>query len=47
MDPEYLEAYKTLSRLTAKVLATKPGSMIKMIKQLDRIYGEAGHATGK
>ena len=44
MDSEYLEAYKLLSRLTAKVLASKPGSMIK---QLDRIYGEAGQATKK
>ncbi len=47
MDPEYLEAYKTLSRLTSKVLATKPGSTIKMTKQLDRIYDEAGQATKK
>jgi predicted short-subunit dehydrogenase-like oxidoreductase (DUF2520 family) len=44
MDPEYLQAYKKLSRLTAKVLASKPGATIK---QLDRIYGEAAAATKK
>jgi len=44
MDPEYLESYETLSRLTAKVLATKPGSTIK---QLDRIYEEAAIAEKK
>src|SRR5216683_1824907 len=37
-EPEYLEAYKTLSRLTAEVLAAQPGAMLK---QLDRIFGEA------
>jgi predicted short-subunit dehydrogenase-like oxidoreductase (DUF2520 family) len=44
MNPEYLKAYETLSRLTAKVLATKPGSTIK---QLDRIYDKAVAATVK
>ncbi|HSZ19181.1 MAG TPA: Rossmann-like and DUF2520 domain-containing protein [Candidatus Acidoferrum sp.] len=34
--PEYLEVYKTLSRLKAKVLAAHPGAMMK---QLDRIFG--------
>jgi len=34
-EPAYLEAYKTLSRLTAEVLAAQPGAMLK---QLDRIY---------
>jgi len=44
MDPEYLQAYKKISRLTAKVLATKPGSTIK---QLDRIYEEAAAVIKK
>jgi predicted short-subunit dehydrogenase-like oxidoreductase (DUF2520 family) len=37
-EPEYLEAYKTLSRLTADVLAAQPGAKLK---QLDRIFGSA------
>jgi predicted short-subunit dehydrogenase-like oxidoreductase (DUF2520 family) len=37
-EPEYLEAYKTLSRLTAEVLAAQPGPMLK---QLERIYDGA------
>ena len=37
-EPEYLEASKTLSRLTAEVLAAQPGAMLK---QLDRICGSA------
>jgi predicted short-subunit dehydrogenase-like oxidoreductase (DUF2520 family) len=37
-EPAYLEAYKTLSRLTAEVLAAQPDAMLK---QLDRIYGAA------
>lgn len=37
-EPEYLEAYKTLSRLTAELLAAQPGAMVK---QLDRIFGAA------
>src|SRR5580704_12298419 len=37
-EPEYLEAYKTLARLSAKVLAAEPGDMTK---QLDRIFGSA------
>jgi predicted short-subunit dehydrogenase-like oxidoreductase (DUF2520 family) len=37
-EPEYLEAYKTLSRLTAEVLAAQPGAMLK---QFDRIFGAA------
>ena len=37
-EPEYLEAYKTLSRLKAVVLAAQPGAMMK---QLDRIFGAA------
>ena len=35
-EPEYQEAYKVLSRLSAKVLAADPGAMLK---QLDRIFG--------
>lgn len=35
-DPEYLEAYKTLSHLTAGVLSAQPGAMRK---QLERIFG--------
>jgi predicted short-subunit dehydrogenase-like oxidoreductase (DUF2520 family) len=35
-QPAYLEAYKTLSRLKAEVLAAHPGAMLK---QLDRIFG--------
>ena len=42
--PEYLEAYKSLSRLTAEVLAGDPGAMLK---QLDRIYGGAMVSKGK
>jgi predicted short-subunit dehydrogenase-like oxidoreductase (DUF2520 family) len=38
-EPEYLGTYKTLSRLTAEVLAAKPAAMLK---QLERIYGAAG-----
>jgi predicted short-subunit dehydrogenase-like oxidoreductase (DUF2520 family) len=34
-EPEYLEAYKTLARLSAEVLAAKPGDMTK---QLERIF---------
>ena len=37
-EPEYLQAYKTLSRLTVEVLAAQPGAMLK---QLDRICGSA------
>jgi predicted short-subunit dehydrogenase-like oxidoreductase (DUF2520 family) len=37
-EPEYLEAYKTLSRLKAQVLAAQPAAMKK---QLDRIFGAA------
>jgi predicted short-subunit dehydrogenase-like oxidoreductase (DUF2520 family) len=37
-EPEYLEAYKTLSRLTAEVLAAQPDAMLK---QIDRIFGAA------
>jgi predicted short-subunit dehydrogenase-like oxidoreductase (DUF2520 family) len=37
-EPDYLEAYQTLSRLTAEVLAAQP---VAMLKQLDRIFGEA------
>ena len=42
-EPEYLEAYKTLSRLTAEVLAAQPAAMVK---QLDRIFG-AGAVSKK
>jgi len=37
-EPEYLEAYKALSRLKAVVLAAQPGVVMK---QLDRIFGSA------
>jgi predicted short-subunit dehydrogenase-like oxidoreductase (DUF2520 family) len=37
-EPDYLEAYQTLSRLAAEVLAAQP---VAMLKQLDRIFGEA------
>jgi predicted short-subunit dehydrogenase-like oxidoreductase (DUF2520 family) len=37
-EPEYLEAYKSLSRLTAEELAAQPGAMMK---QLDRIFAAA------
>jgi predicted short-subunit dehydrogenase-like oxidoreductase (DUF2520 family) len=37
-DPEYLEAYKTLARLSAAVLAAAPADMTK---QLDRLFGAA------
>jgi predicted short-subunit dehydrogenase-like oxidoreductase (DUF2520 family) len=37
-EPEFLEAYKSLSRLKAEVLAAQPAAMRK---QLDRIFGAA------
>jgi predicted short-subunit dehydrogenase-like oxidoreductase (DUF2520 family) len=37
-EPEFLEAYRTLSRLNATVLAAQPGALLK---QLDRIFGAA------
>src|SRR6202790_534533 len=43
-EPGYLEAYKTLSRLTAEVLAAQPGAMVK---QLDRIFGAAAVSKKK
>src|SRR6202166_291226 len=43
-QPQYLEAYKTLSRLTGEVLAAQPGAMLK---QLDRIYGTAAVSKKK
>jgi len=43
-EPEYLEAYKALSRLTSKVLAAQPAAMLK---QLDRIHGAAGDSKKK
>ncbi len=43
-EPEYLEAYKTLSRLTAAVLAAQPGAMMK---QLDRTFSLAAVAKKK
>jgi predicted short-subunit dehydrogenase-like oxidoreductase (DUF2520 family) len=42
-EPEYLEAYETLSHLTAEVLAAEPGAMLK---QLERIFGAAA-VSGK
>jgi predicted short-subunit dehydrogenase-like oxidoreductase (DUF2520 family) len=43
-EPEYLEAYKTLSRLTAEVLAAQPAAMVK---QLERIFGAAANSKKK
>jgi predicted short-subunit dehydrogenase-like oxidoreductase (DUF2520 family) len=43
-EPEYLEAYKTLSRLTVEVLAAQPAAMVK---QLDRIFGAAAVSKKK
>jgi predicted short-subunit dehydrogenase-like oxidoreductase (DUF2520 family) len=43
-EPEYLEAYKTLSRLTAEELAAQPGAMMK---QLDRIFAAAAASKKK
>jgi predicted short-subunit dehydrogenase-like oxidoreductase (DUF2520 family) len=43
-EPEYLETYKTLSRLTANVLAAQP---VDMRKQLDRIFGAASASKKK
>jgi predicted short-subunit dehydrogenase-like oxidoreductase (DUF2520 family) len=43
-EPAYLEAYKTLSRLTAEVLAAQPGAMMK---QLERIFGTAAVSKKK
>jgi hypothetical protein len=43
-EPEYLEAYKSLSRLSAEVLAAEPGDITK---QLDRIFGAAAVSKKK
>ena len=43
-EPGYLEAYKTLSRLTAEVLAAQPGAMAK---DLDRVFRAATVAKRK
>ncbi len=43
-EPEYLEAYEALSRLTAEVLAGQPAAMVK---QLDRIFGAAAVSKKK
>jgi predicted short-subunit dehydrogenase-like oxidoreductase (DUF2520 family) len=43
-EPEYLEAYKALSRLSAEVLAAQPGAMLK---QLERIFGAAAVSKKK
>jgi predicted short-subunit dehydrogenase-like oxidoreductase (DUF2520 family) len=43
-EPEYLEAYKALSHLTAEVLAAQPAAMVK---QLDRIFGAAAVSKKK
>jgi predicted short-subunit dehydrogenase-like oxidoreductase (DUF2520 family) len=43
-EPEYLEAYKTLSRLSAEVLAAEPGALLK---QLDRIFDAAAVSKKK
>jgi predicted short-subunit dehydrogenase-like oxidoreductase (DUF2520 family) len=43
-DPEYLEAYKTLSRLSADVLSAEPGAMLK---QLERIFDAAAVSKKK
>jgi predicted short-subunit dehydrogenase-like oxidoreductase (DUF2520 family) len=43
-EPEYLEVYKTLSRLKAQVLAAQPGAMLK---HLDRIFGAAAVSKKK
>ncbi len=44
IEPGYLEAYKTLSRLTAEVLAAQPGAMAK---DLDRVFRAATVAKKK
>ena len=43
-EPEYLEAYKTLLRLTSKVLAAQPSAVLK---QLDRVYGASAVSKKK
>jgi predicted short-subunit dehydrogenase-like oxidoreductase (DUF2520 family) len=43
-EPEYLEAYKTLSRLKAVLLAAEPGALMK---KLDRIFGSAAVSKKK
>jgi predicted short-subunit dehydrogenase-like oxidoreductase (DUF2520 family) len=43
-QPAYLEAYKTLARLKAEVLAAHPGAMLK---QLDRIFGSPAASKKK
>ncbi len=43
-EPEYLEAYKALSHLTAAMLTAQPGAMMK---QLDRIFGAAAVSKKK
>jgi predicted short-subunit dehydrogenase-like oxidoreductase (DUF2520 family) len=42
--PEYLEAYKILSLLTAEELAAKPGAVLK---QLERVYSAGGPSKNK
>ena len=42
--PEYLETYKSLSRLSAEAFAAQPDAMLK---QLDRIYGTAAVSKKK
>jgi predicted short-subunit dehydrogenase-like oxidoreductase (DUF2520 family) len=43
-EPENLETYEALSRLTAQVLSAQPGGMLK---QLDRIFGPAAVSKKK
>ena len=42
--PEYLEAYKALSRLTAAVLSDDPRALLQ---KLDGIFGSASGGGGK
>jgi predicted short-subunit dehydrogenase-like oxidoreductase (DUF2520 family) len=43
-EPEYLEAYKTLSRLSVEILAARPGAMAR---RLERIFGLGAAAKRK
>ena len=38
-EPEYLDAYKALARLTAKTIAGQPDAVLK---QIDKVFGAAG-----
>jgi predicted short-subunit dehydrogenase-like oxidoreductase (DUF2520 family) len=44
IEPKYLDAYQSLARLTAELLAKSPGAMLR---QLDRIYSASAERKSK